>query len=115
MNERIDLHQIDSDAYILKNKLMVRFDKVYGTKLTSNDADNLSFMDIIMAPKTTDSLDLYAEIQTIAGHGVSDEQKNFLYRVFPFFSNEPDGEDFDCMIGHMEKMIEQTGQGSCVE
>ena len=111
----INMHQIDSDAYVLKNKLMSRFDKVYGTNLTSADADDLSFFDIIMAPKTTDSLDLYAEIQTIAHHGVTDEQKNFLYVLFPFFSNKPDDEDFDAVIGHMEKMIEQTGQGRCVE
>ena len=68
MNEKIaiNMHQIDSDAYVLKNKLMARFDKVYGTNLTSSDADDLSFFDIVMAPKTTDSLGLYAEIQTIA-------------------------------------------------
>jgi hypothetical protein len=77
--------------------------------LTSSDADDLSFFDIIMAPKTTGSLDLYAEIQTIANHGVTDEQKNFLYVLFPFFSNKPDEPDFDDMIGHMEKMIEGEG------
>ncbi len=108
--EQVTLNQIDTDAYVLKNKLMHRFDEHYGTHLAEKDADDLSFLDIIMAPDCSDALDLYAEIKTIANHGVTDEQKNFLYKIFPFFSNSNADQDFDCLIGRLEKMIERTGR-----
>lgn len=110
VKEKVSVHLIDSDAYILKNKLMCRFDKHYGTNLMSYDADDLSFLDIIMSVDTPDPLDLYAEIKTIGHHGVTDEQKNFLYKIFPFFSNEDPDYDFDSLVGRLEKMIERTGK-----
>ena len=108
--EEVNIHKIDSDAYILKNKLMHRFDKLYGTRLMENDADDLSFLDIIYSVDSPDPLELYAEIKSIAHHGVTDQQKNFLYEIFPFFSNEPMEDDFDDIIAHIEKMIEKTGK-----
>ncbi len=65
--EEVNIHRIDSDAYILKNKLMHRFDKHYGTRLMENDADDLSFLDIIYSVDSPDPLELYAEIESIAG------------------------------------------------
>lgn len=104
----VTLNQIDRDAYVLKNKLMRRFDEHYGTHLTKKDADDLSFLDIIMAPEEEDMLSLYAEIKTIAGHGLTDAQKNFLYRIYPYFSNSDPERDFDIEIGRLEKFIIST-------
>ncbi|MBP5398941.1 MAG: hypothetical protein J6Y53_00800 [Alphaproteobacteria bacterium] len=106
--EQVTLHQIDSDAYVLKNKLMHRFDERYGTHLMRNDADDLSFMDIIMEPEEEDALSLYAEIKAIAGHGLTNEQKNLLYRKYPYFSNSDPEKDFDMAVGRLEKFIIST-------
>ena len=106
--EQVTLNQIDTDAYVLKNKLMHRFDELYGTHLAEKDADDLSFLDIIMAPEEENTLSLYAEIKTVAGHGITDAQKNFLYRMYPYFSNSDPEHDFDMYIGRLEKFITST-------
>ena len=102
---KVTLHQIDSDAYVLKNKLMHRFDCRYGTRLMENDADDLSFLDIIMEPEEEDALSLYAEIKAIAGHGLTNEQKNLLYKNYPYFSNSDPERDFDMVIGRLERFV----------
>ena len=112
MNEeelKKSIRQIDSDAYVLKNKLMHHFDEKYGTNLMKDDADNLSFFDIIISAKHVDPAYLYADIKKIAGHGVTNEQKNILYAIFPFFSNGDSYGDFDDMISAIETAIEHTG------
>ncbi len=75
------LKTIDRDAYILKNKIMVQFDKHFATELTRYDADDLHFMDILNAVRDENGDQVYSLLQKVANHGVTSEQKTFLYEI----------------------------------
>lgn len=97
------LKQLDRDAYILKNKIMAAFDREFATNLTAKDADDLHFIDILTAPKRQETEKVYALLKKVANHGVTLEQKHFLYDyAHVFFANES-GSDFD---DHFELMKE---------
>ncbi|MBO7556158.1 MAG: hypothetical protein J6T72_02030 [Alphaproteobacteria bacterium] len=110
ISNKITASQIDSLAYMLKDRLMTRFNKVYGANLMTRDIDRLSFVDIILAGDPSDPLDLYAEIKSITDHGLNNEQKDFLYKLFPFFSGPDPDFDFDNIIGQWECSIERDGK-----
>ena len=99
MEKKEFLKQIDRDSYILKNKLMAAFDKNFGTELQKEDADNLHFCDIMYAVydrrPNVDATMLYPLLKRTAGHGVSNEQKNFLYKYVSFFAKNEAGADFE--------------------
>ena len=82
MNTKEMFNTIDREAYILKNKIMQAFDRTFGTKLSEKDADDLSFVDILMAVSDKSAEEVYTLLKRIAGHGVSFKQKDFLYEYF---------------------------------
>ncbi|MBO7556159.1 MAG: hypothetical protein J6T72_02035 [Alphaproteobacteria bacterium] len=105
----VNAHQIDRDAYVKKNELMSHFDKAFGTQLMKSEADDLTFLDIIMAASQKASpFDIYAEIKSVVGHGVTQEQKKFLYKFFPFFSATDPDDDYEAMIDVLETAISKT-------
>ena len=101
MNKTEMFNTIDREAYILKNKIMQAFDRTFGTNLSAKDADDLSFVDILMAVNNQSAEAVYALLKRIAGHGVSFKQKDFLYEhTNMLFLNEC-GYDFEDL---MEKL-----------
>ena len=101
MNKTEMFNTIDREAYILKNKIMQAFDRTFGTNLTEKDADNLSFVDILMAVANQPSEDVYTLLKRIAGHGVSFKQKDFLYEHTNMLFLNDCGYDFEDL---MEKL-----------
>ena len=100
------LQEIDSDMYILKNKIMCLFDKNFSTNLCSQDADSLRFSDILKAPHDFNHDEVYSKLKQIAKHGISSKQKKFLYETMqcPFRDNGFD--DFDTFIGNIEETLQ---------
>lgn len=97
--ETVDkLKALDRNSYIQKNLLMCRFDKVFETKLTQFDADNLTFLDILQAPKYADADMVYSELKKIVKHGLSAQDKELLYNVTNTCLQDTVDHDFDTVI-----------------
>ena len=92
------LKALDRNSYIQKNLLMCRFDKVFETKLTQFDADNLTFLDILQAPKYADADMVYSELKKIVKHGLSAQDKELLYNVTNTCLQDTADHDFDTVI-----------------
>ena len=99
------LKTIDRDAYILKNKIMVQFDKHFATELTRYDADDLHFMDILNAVRDENGDQVYSLLQKVANHGVTSEQKTFLYEYAQVFFSDNAGNDFEDYIEEMKNQL----------
>ncbi len=112
------LKQIDHDSYVLKNKLMVAFDQNFGTELREKDADDLHFCDIMVAiyekrPGVDDTM-VYPVLKRTVGHGVTDAQKNFLYKYTRIaLKNEP-GEDLEDYIMSLRDNFVDSPESRCL-
>lgn len=92
------LKAIDRNSYIQKNKLMRHFDAKFHTSLSQKDADDLSFVDILKAPCDADKDMVYSELKKIVNHGLSFENKQFLYQVTGTILRDTALADFDALI-----------------
>ena len=88
---------MEKETWITKNKVMHAFDEEYGTNLSEFDADDLQFLDILLAVHDekpfVDSGRVYKTLKKAAGNGVSEMAKNSIYKYAhtPFF-NDPEGD-----------------------
>ena len=99
VNEAVErLRAIDRNAYIQKNKLMRRFDEKFHTSLSKKDADDLSFVDILKAPCDADKDMVYSELKKVVNHGLSAEDKEFLYQITETCLMDTATGDFDALI-----------------
>ncbi len=99
VNEAVErLRAIDRNSYIQKNKLMRRFDEKFHTSLSQKDADDLSFVDILKAPCDADKDMVYSELKKVVNHGLSAEDKEFLYQITETCLDDTATGDFDALI-----------------
>ncbi len=85
---------MEKETWITKNKVMHAFDEEYGTNLSEFDADDLQFLDILLAvydeKPFVDSGRVYKTLKKAAGNGVSEMAKNSIYKyAHTPFCNHP--------------------------
>ncbi|MBR1649253.1 MAG: hypothetical protein IJ689_06635 [Alphaproteobacteria bacterium] len=104
--ERDMLQAIDRETYILKNRIMLEFDKHFGTNLRAHDADDLHYDDILGSVENQNGDEVYAVLKKVVKHGVTTKQKEFLYRYIGtgFFRDEA-SHDFDDYLAALQAEI----------
>lgn len=113
MNKNNFFAQLDKEMYIVKNNIMLCFDRAFNTSLQTSDADNLSFADILKAPVGKHD-DIYAVLQKVAKHGVTFQQKETLYKAIgDIFADSAYG-DFDELIEIIEKQHNELSQNATI-
>ncbi len=108
------IKEIDRQSYIQKNKIMVRWSELFGLDFGRKTADDLTFVDLLDMVNDRDGEVVYRELHKIVKHGVTPEQKTFLYGAYSriMFEDDPYA-DFETLIercrGNLASMPNLSG------
>lgn len=112
--EVIDLKPVDRDAYILKLKVMTAFNKAFDTAFNVAQADDISFQDILMAPKNAYRKDVYPVLKAAVKHGISPKLKEMLYQYRGMMFEDCAGKDFDDYLDEVGEQMQGMGDNVVV-
>ncbi len=95
------VYEVDRQSYIQKNRIMVRWSELFGVDWGDKTADDLTFEDLLDAVNKQDGEQVYQELYKIVKHGVSAEQKTFLYQYSNIMFEDDAEYDFGSFIDRM--------------
>lgn len=107
MNKQI--LEIDRQSYIQKNKIMACWKKLFGIDFGGVDADELSFGDLLDAVWDRNREQVYAALHEIVNHGVTSQQKKFLYEYSAVLYQDDGMQDFDNMLPEVSTNFDKVG------
>lgn len=115
MKSKNMVYEVDKQSYIQKNRIMVRWSELFGIEWGDKTADDVRFADLLKAVKNQDSELVYQELYKIVKHGVSAEQKTFLYQYSKIMFEDDAEYDFGSLIDNMrDRFKDAHGSGTVV-
>lgn len=102
------IKEIDRQSFIQKCKIMACWQKNFHIDFHEKMPDDFTFSDLMEKVENEKEDDVYPTLKKLVKHGVTSQQKQFLYDVYSSIVFEDNAEnDFDCLLGNFSDSFRQ--------